>query len=149
MSMYSVPFHPKAPRLTIPEGSADRATQIRAVIEVDGKNLNHELIDQGYGQYQEHLGGAEAQQMFGATGKAVGSIAEALSFQGDSTSVLNPMRYIPTPGNTKAWQERTPLDQYLSNEVTRDHQSKRWKAHNRSIRRHGSRPKSSPSSRIH
>jgi hypothetical protein len=104
-------------RLTIPEGSADRATQIRAVINIDGKNLNRELIDQGYGQYQEHLGGAEAQEMFGAAGKAVGSIAEALSFQGDSTSVLNPMRYIPTPGHTKAWQERTPLDQYLSNEV--------------------------------
>jgi hypothetical protein len=55
--------------------------------------------------------------MFGTAGKAVGSIAEALAFQGDSTSVLNPMRYIPTPGHTKAWQERTPLDQYLSNEV--------------------------------
>ena len=92
---------------TIPEGSADRATQIRAVIEVDGKNLNRELIDQGYGQYREHLGGAEAQEMFGTAGKTVGSIAEALAFQGDS-SRLNPMRYIPTPGHTKAWQECTP-----------------------------------------
>ena len=54
--------------------------------------------------------------MFGATGKAVGSIAEALAFQGDSGR-LNPMRYIPTPGHTKAWQERTPLAQYLTNEV--------------------------------
>ena len=54
--------------------------------------------------------------MFGAAGKTVGSIAEALGFQGDS-GVLNPMCYIPTPGHTKAWQERTPLAQYLSNEV--------------------------------
>ena len=103
-------------RLTIPQGTLGRAERARAVIEVDGKNLNRELIDQGYGQYREHLGGAEAQELFGATGKAVGSIAEALAFQGDSGR-LNPMRYIPTPGHTKAWQERTPLAQYLTNEV--------------------------------
>jgi hypothetical protein len=98
------------PRLTIPQGAADRATQIRAVINIDGKNLNRELINQGYGQYQEHLGGPEAQEMFSAAGKTIGSIAEALSFQGDSSSWLNPMRYLPTPGHTKLWQERTTLD---------------------------------------
>ena len=27
------------------------------------------------------------------------------------------MRYIPTPGHTKLWQERTPLAQYINNEV--------------------------------
>ena len=54
--------------------------------------------------------------MFGVTGKAVGFIAEGLAFQGDSDP-RNPMRYIPTPGHTKVWQERTPLAQYLTNEV--------------------------------
>ena len=42
------------------------------VINIDGKNLNRELINQGYGQYQEHLGGAEAQEMFGTAGKTIG-----------------------------------------------------------------------------
>ena len=27
------------------------------------------------------------------------------------------MRYMPTPGHTKLWQERTPLAQYINNEV--------------------------------
>jgi hypothetical protein len=113
--MYSVTISTKAPhQADHPEDSVDQATQIRAVINIDGKNLNRELIDQGYGQYQEHLGGAEAQDLFGIAGKTMGSIAEALSFQADSGR-LNPMRYIPTPGHTKAWQERTPLAQYLSN----------------------------------
>jgi hypothetical protein len=41
---------------------------------------------------------------------------QGLAFQGDS-GVLNPMRYLPTPGHTKFWQERTPLAQYINNEV--------------------------------
>ena len=28
------------------------------------------------------------------------------------------MRYIPTPYHTKLWQERTPLAQYINNEVS-------------------------------
>jgi hypothetical protein len=43
-------------------------------------------------------------------------MAEGLSFQGDS-SLLNPMHYLPSPGHTKFWQERTPLAQYINNEV--------------------------------
>jgi hypothetical protein len=50
-------------------------------------------------------------------GRTAGSIAEGLAFQGDS-SPLNPMRYIPSPAHTKLWQERTPLAQYINNEVS-------------------------------
>jgi hypothetical protein len=35
--------------------------------------------------------------MHGAIGKLTGGLAEGLAFQGDS-SALNPMHYIPTPG---------------------------------------------------
>jgi hypothetical protein len=38
-------------RLTTPKGAVDAAEQIRAVVEVDGTNINRELIDR-YGQYQ-------------------------------------------------------------------------------------------------
>jgi hypothetical protein len=47
---------------------------------------------------------------------ALTEMAEGLSFQGDS-SLLNPMHYLPSPGHTKFWQERTPLAQYINNEV--------------------------------
>lgn len=114
---FRTPFVTYTVSMYLAPGRTKATPQIRAVIHIEGKNLNRELIDQGYGHYQEHLGGAEAREMFGAAGKTVGSIAEALAFQGDSTSHLNPMRYLPTPGHTKAWQQRTPLDQYLANEV--------------------------------
>ena len=55
--------------------------------------------------------------MHGKLGRAVGSLAEGSAFQGDS-SALNPMRYVPSPAHTKFWQERTPLAQYINNEVT-------------------------------
>jgi hypothetical protein len=35
-------------RLTVPLGAADHSEQIRAVVEVDGVNLNKELLDQGF-----------------------------------------------------------------------------------------------------
>ena len=35
-------------RLTVPLGAADHNEQIRAVVEVDGVNLNKELLDQGF-----------------------------------------------------------------------------------------------------
>ena len=38
-------------RLTTPKGAVDAAEQIRAVVEVDGTNINRELIDR-YGQYR-------------------------------------------------------------------------------------------------
>jgi len=56
---------------------------------VNGENVNRELIDQGYGEYREDLGGAEARAIKGAIGPATGSLAEGLAFQGDS-GVLNP-----------------------------------------------------------
>jgi len=104
-------------RAVVPRGAADSSEQIRAVVLADGENVNRELIDQGYGQYREDLGGAEARAMHGSLGKAMGTAAEALSFEGDS-SFLNPLRYIPSPAHTKLWQERTPLSQYINNEVT-------------------------------
>lgn len=55
--------------------------------------------------------------MFGEGGKAFGSFAEALAFQKDS-SYLNPMRYLGSAAHTKLWQVRTPLAQYIHNEVS-------------------------------
>ena len=55
----------------------------------NGENVNRELIDQGYGEYREDLGGAEARAIKGAIGPATGSLAEGPAFQGDS-GVLNP-----------------------------------------------------------
>jgi hypothetical protein len=103
-------------RAVVPKGATDSAESIRAVILANGENVNRELIDQGFGQYREDLGGAEARSMHGKLGRAIGGLAEGLAFQGDS-SALNPMRYVPSPAHTKFWQERTPLAQYINNEV--------------------------------
>ena len=116
LNKYLSGFAGTSARLVVPRGATDSAEQIRAVILANGENLNRELVDQGYGQYREDLGGSEARAMHGAIGKATGALAEGLAFQGDS-SALNPMHYIPTPGHTKFWQERTPLAEYLNNEV--------------------------------
>jgi hypothetical protein len=97
--------------------SRDRSTKGSRRARAAGININQQLIDQGYGQYREDLGGPEAQAMFGKAGRAFGSLAEALSFQGDS-SAINPMRYLGSPALTKLWQERTPLAQYINNEVS-------------------------------
>lgn len=103
--------------LVVPKGATENAENIRSVVLSDGININQQIVDQGYGQYREDLGGAEAQAMFGKTGQAFGSLAEALAFQGDS-SRLNPMRYLGSAPHTKLWQVRTPLAQYINNEVT-------------------------------
>ena len=39
-------------RLVIPKGAAQSSELIRAVILANGENINRELIDQGFGQYQ-------------------------------------------------------------------------------------------------
>jgi hypothetical protein len=83
-------------RLVIPKGAAAAAEQIRAVVLADGENVNRELIDRGYGEYREDLGGAEARAMHGVVGRHLGSMAEGLAFQGDS-GPLNPMRYQGSP----------------------------------------------------
>ena len=116
LNKYLSGFAGTSARLVVPRGATDSAEQIRAVILANGENLNRELVDQGYGQYREDLGGSEARPMHGAIGKLTGGLAEGLAFQGDSDT-LNPMHYIPTPGHTKVWQERTPLAQYINNEV--------------------------------
>jgi len=116
LNKYLSGFAGTSARLVVHRGATDSAEQIRAVILANGENLNRELVDQGYGQYREDLGGSEARPMHGAIGKLTGGLAEGLAFQGDSDT-LNPMHYIPTPGHTKVWQERTPLAQYINNEV--------------------------------
>jgi len=40
-------------RLVIPRGAAQSSELIRAVVLANGENVNRELIDQGYGEYQE------------------------------------------------------------------------------------------------
>jgi len=104
-------------KLTIPKGAVDNAETIRAVVNSGGTNINRMLIDEGYGQLREDLGGAEAGAMYGTVGRVVGSLAEGLTFTGD-TSILNPMHYLPSPAHTKLWQERTPLAQYKQQEVS-------------------------------
>jgi hypothetical protein len=103
--------------LTIPTGAVDSAETIRAVVNAGGTNINRQLIEEGFGEMREDLGGAESQAMYSAPTRAFGAMAEGLSFTGDS-SVLNPMRYIPSPAHTKLWQERTPLSQYIQQEVS-------------------------------
>jgi hypothetical protein len=83
-------------RLVIPKGAAAASEQIRAVVLANGENVNRELIDRGYGEYREDLGGAEARAMHGVVGRHLGSMAEGLAFQGDS-GPLNPMRNQGSP----------------------------------------------------
>jgi hypothetical protein len=102
--------------ITVPAGSLDSQERISTVFEASGVNINKALLDQGLGQYRKDLGGPESQAMFGWLGQLTGEIAENLSFTGDEAR-WNPLRYIPTPGHTKLWQERTPLAQYQQQEV--------------------------------
>jgi hypothetical protein len=83
-------------RLVIPKGAAASSEQIRAVVLANGENVNRELIDRGYREYREDLGGAEARAMHGVVGRHLGSMAEGLAFQGDS-GPFNPMRYQGSP----------------------------------------------------
>lgn len=100
----------------VPRGSAEHSTDIRAVFDVDGRNVNRELIAENLALYRKDMGGAEAGSMYGAFGRALGYLGEELSFTGDE-SRFNPLRYVPTPGHTKLWQQRTALSQYLEQEV--------------------------------
>ena len=103
-------------KLTIPEGAADSSEQVRAVVNADGTNVNRALVDEGYASFHVEYGGAEARAMYAMPSRVLGGLSENLSFTGDS-SVINPMRYLPSPANTKLWQERTPLAQYINQEV--------------------------------
>jgi hypothetical protein len=104
-------------RMTIAKGNADDTQDVRAVVFVDGHNINRELIRHGYARFRKDKGGAEEQAMHGFLARKFGKYAESASFEGDD-SVLNPLRYIPTPFHTKLWQERTAYSQYLQQEVT-------------------------------
>jgi hypothetical protein len=92
-------------KLTVGRGAADNSQNVRAVIEAGGININRELIDQGYGRFRKDLGGAEEQAMHGGVARALGSYAEALSFEGDN-SRWNPLRYLP--GQVQTWSLPTP-----------------------------------------
>lgn len=106
----------KKVNITVAQGALETQQQIRAVFDVDGINVNKQLIDNGLGEYRKDLGGPESQAMFGWFGRTAGSLAEGLSFSGDE-SRLNPLRYIPTPYHTKLWQQRTVLAQYQQQEI--------------------------------
>jgi hypothetical protein len=54
--------------------------------------------------------------MHGWFGRLMGKYSEEAFFEGDQ-SVLNPMRYIPTPFHTKLAQQRTALSQYVQQEA--------------------------------
>jgi very-short-patch-repair endonuclease len=95
--------------LTVPRGAAENSEHPSAVIEAGGVNINKELIDRGYAQYNKQYGGAETQAIFGTLTNVLGSVSERLSFD-----VPN---FAPTPYHTKLWQERTAYDQYVSQEV--------------------------------
>jgi very-short-patch-repair endonuclease len=111
-------------KVIIPKGASEHSEVSRAVIIAHGKNINRELLDEDLGNYRKDLGGAESGEVFGSLGNFLGSLAEGLSFQGDA-SRDNVMRYLPSPAHTKLWQERTPLAQYINNEVIGTNQ-RRW-----------------------
>jgi hypothetical protein len=99
----------------VPRGAVDNSEYVSAVINADGTNVNRELINRGYATFRGDLGGAEEQGMFGTFSKLFGKYNEEMFFQGDQ-SVLNPLRYVPTPFHTKFAQQRTALSQYKEQE---------------------------------
>jgi very-short-patch-repair endonuclease len=102
--------------LTIPYGSIDSSESINAVIRAGSTNINADLVDQGYAQFDRRNAGPEAKDMFGGLTQTLGAIGEEIAFTGDE-EVWNPLRYIPTPAHTKFWQNRDPLADYLEKEV--------------------------------
>jgi hypothetical protein len=110
-------------RLTIPKGGTSLESS-RAVVEADGENVNQALLSEGLARFQKDNGGAEASAMYGILGRTVGALSESLAFTGDN-SVVNPLRFIPTPGHTKLWQERTALAQYEEQEAVGS-RMRRW-----------------------
>ena len=95
--------------LTVAKGAANNSETVSAVFEVNGTNINKELIDKGYAQYNERNGGAESGKIFGKLSNLLGSYAERLAYDVPD--------FVPTPYHTKLWQERTAYDQYISQEV--------------------------------
>jgi len=79
-------------------------------------NINRSMVEQGYATFRQELGGAEEQAMHGRFGRLMGKYSEEMFFEGDQ-SVLNPMRYIPSPFHTKFAQQRTALSQYIQQEA--------------------------------
>jgi hypothetical protein len=102
--------------LTVGRGAVENSLHARAVFEVDGININRDLIDRGFGRFRKDLGGAEEQDMHGGVAQILGKYAEAISFEGDN-SRWNPLRYLPGQVQTKLWQERTAYSQYLQQEA--------------------------------
>lgn len=102
--------------LTIPKSALETSTEINAVFSSNGSVINKELIDEGLAIYRRDNGGPEAQVLFGPIQRALGKYAEELAFTGDEKR-WNPLRYIPSPGHSKLWQERTALSQYQQQEI--------------------------------
>ncbi len=102
-------------KVVVAKGAA-ATTQPRAVLFVDGENVNQTLIDSGLAAQDLNNAGPEYQAMGGPLSRTWGSISEEIAFAGDE-SALNPMRYLPNPAQTKLWQVREALEQYKNREI--------------------------------
>lgn len=103
-------------RLVVPKGAGDESVHAAAVVFAGGKNINRELIQRGLAQGRLDDSGPEAQAMFSAAERLVGSAYEGATFTGDS-AWWNPLRYLPSPYHTKFAQRKTALARYLNEEV--------------------------------
>jgi endonuclease YncB( thermonuclease family) len=103
-------------RLVLNQGGSD-VTHSSAVVFAGGTNVNKALIDRGFGSFDPDRSGNELQAMDGLVGGAIRSYAEGLSFQGDQ-AWYNPMRLLPGSMHAKLWNQRTPLEAYINQEVS-------------------------------
>jgi hypothetical protein len=99
-------------QLTVPQGAVEHSTEVSAVVEAGGVNINRALVSQGLADLREEEGGPEYQAMHGPMG-VIGGLAESLSFTGDSDA----LRLLPTPFHTKLWQQKTALARYEEEEL--------------------------------
>ena len=106
----------KQVRLVVPEGTSQHTLESRAVVFIDGQNLNRDLIASGLAREDESMAGAEYQAMSGTLGKLIGKAGEAASFLGDQDA-LNPQRWTWGHEKSKFWGSRTPIERYRYNEL--------------------------------
>ena len=102
--------------MVVPQGTGEHTLRSRAVVLVDGHNLNRELIKAGLAREDPNLAGAEYQEMSGPLGKTLGRLGEAASFMGDQAAI-NPMRWTWGHEQNKFWGSREPLEKYTYNEL--------------------------------
>jgi micrococcal nuclease len=103
-------------RLVVPRGGAD-VTHASAVVFAGSTNVNRELIDRGFGEFDPERAGSEMQAMDGAGGRLMRKYAESMAFQGDQ-AWYNPLRLVPASVHAKIWNQRTALETYINQEVS-------------------------------